>query len=42
MKEAGSRLTFAKSEAESNALLLRSMEAFDRANSRIGALLQEL
>jgi hypothetical protein len=42
MREAGSRLSFAGSEAESGALILRSREAFDRANERIGELLRQL
>jgi hypothetical protein len=42
MTEAGAGLSFAKSQGESDGLILRSMEAFNRANERIRELLQEL
>jgi hypothetical protein len=42
MNEAGGRLTFAGSQAESDELMMRSLRAFDRANSRIGELLRDV
>jgi hypothetical protein len=39
MKDAGGRITLARSEPESNEAMDRSFEAFQRANERIGHLL---
>ena len=40
MKDAGSKITFAESEEESNSAIRRSMEEFQKANERIGELLR--
>jgi len=42
MKEAGTMLSAAKSEQESAAFLAQSFAAFERANNRIGYLLQKV
>lgn len=42
MEEAGHKLMFARSEDESAATMMRSGNAFQRANERIGVLLQAL
>jgi hypothetical protein len=42
MRDVGSGLTFARSQAESDDCLTRSLEAFKQANDRIGVLLREV